>query len=148
MPQKTNDVYATPSQAQTRTKRPVRRKFTLPKQLGSYARQADMHINYLENRWEKELAKEKAAIRKEMDKELKAEKRKVREEMKKSIAKQKQSAAAAKLQKRRLLLIWSTLISSRTIISGSSPCAMSSAVTYVTDLLTPLPPGHSRMLAH
>ena len=41
------------------------------------------------------MAKEKAAIRKEMDKELKAEKRKVREEMKKTNAKQKQSAAAA-----------------------------------------------------
>ena len=46
------------------------------------------------------MAKEKAAVRKEMEKQLKAEKRKVREEMKKSNAKQKQSAAAAKLQKK------------------------------------------------
>ena len=61
---------------------------------------SDMHINYLENRWEKELAKEKAAVRKEMEKELKAEKRKVREEEKKRIVKQKQSAATAKLQKK------------------------------------------------
>ena len=59
-----------------------------------------MYINYLENRWKKELAKEKAAVRKEMEKQLKAEKRKVREEMKASITKQKQSAAAAKLQKK------------------------------------------------
>ena len=46
----------------------------------------DLSFLFAPKNREKELAKEKAAVRKEMEKELNAEKREVREEMKKSIS--------------------------------------------------------------